>query len=82
VSDKAVDHPKEQTAQQSGRQASLRLRYVTRLGASALEELLAQLPADQPPELWDRTQVMETVREGKRYVIASGPARPTTVEPP
>jgi transposase len=54
---------------------ALGLRYVTRLGASALEELLAQLPADQAPELWDRTQVMEIVREGKRYVIAGGPWR-------
>ena len=54
---------------------TLGLRYVTRLGASALEELLAQLPADQAPELWDRTQVMEIMREGKRYVIAGGPWR-------
>lgn len=54
---------------------ALQLRYVTRLGAGALEELLAQLPADQAPELWDRAQVMEIVREGKRYVIAGGPWR-------
>src|SRR5512137_207991 len=54
---------------------ALGLRYVTRLGAGALEELLAQLPPDQAPELWDRTQVMEIVREGKRYVIAGGPWR-------
>jgi len=54
---------------------ALGLRYVTRLGANALEELLAQLPADQAPELWDRTQVMEIVREAKRYVIAGGPWR-------
>jgi transposase len=50
----------------------LNLRYVTRLGASTLDELLAQLPAEQSPELWDRTQVMEIVREGTRYVIAGG----------
>lgn len=50
----------------------LKLKYVTRLGASTLEELLASLPAEQSPELWDRTQVMEIVREGKRYVIAGG----------
>src|SRR5207253_11389375 len=43
----------------------LKLKYVTRLGASKLEELLASLPAEQSPELWDRTQVMEIVREGK-----------------
>jgi len=54
---------------------ALKLHYVTRLGASTLEELLAQLPGDQSPELWDRTQVMEIVREGKRYVIAGGPWR-------
>ena len=51
------------------------LKYVTRLGAAALEQLLEQLPADQSPELWDRTQVMEIVREGRRYVIAGGPWR-------
>ncbi|HEV2210218.1 MAG TPA: IS1634 family transposase [Verrucomicrobiae bacterium] len=50
----------------------LGLKYVTRLCASTLDELLAQLPAEQSPELWDRTQVMEIVREGKRYVIAGG----------
>src|SRR5205814_1599306 len=50
----------------------LKLKYVTRLGACKLEELLASLPAEQSPELWDRTQVMEIVREGKRYVIAGG----------
>jgi transposase len=50
----------------------LKLKYVTRLGASTLEELLAGLPSEQSPELWDRTQVMEIVREGKRYVIAGG----------
>lgn len=52
-----------------------KLRYVTRLGASLLEELLGELPADQSPELWDQTRVMEIVREGKRYVIAGGPWR-------
>src|SRR2546425_2215974 len=54
---------------------ALKLKYVTRLGAGTLEELLADLPKDQAPELWDRTQVMEIVREGKRYVIAGGPWR-------
>ena len=54
---------------------ALQLEYVTRLGAGRLEELLSQLPADQSPELWDRTQVVEIVREGKRYVIAGGPWR-------
>jgi transposase len=50
----------------------LQLKYVTRLSASTLKELLGQLPADPSPELWDRTQVMEIVRDGKRYVIAGG----------
>jgi transposase len=54
---------------------ALGLKYVTRLCASMLEELLADLPADASPELWDRTHVMEIVREGKRYVIAGGPWR-------
>src|SRR5437870_6366317 len=54
---------------------ALNLKYVTRLDASTLEQLLEQLPSDQAPELWDRTQVMEIVRAGKRYVIAGGPWR-------
>ncbi len=53
----------------------LQLQYVTRLAASVLDELIAVLPAEQSPELWDRTQVMEIIREGKRYVIAGGPWR-------
>ena len=53
----------------------LRLQYVTRLCASVLDELIAQLPTEQSPELWDRTQVMEIVRQDKRYVIAGGPWR-------
>jgi transposase len=51
------------------------LKYVTRFGAGMLNQLLEELPADSSPELWDRTQVMEIVREGKRYVIAGGPWR-------
>jgi transposase len=51
---------------------ALKLQYVTRLGAAALEQLLAQLPAEQSPDLWDRAQVLEIVRAGKRYVIAGG----------
>jgi len=50
----------------------LGLQYVTRLCASRLDELLSGLPAEQSPELWDRTQVMEIVREDKRYVVAGG----------
>ena len=54
---------------------ALGLHYVTRLGAGLLDQLLAELPADQAPELWDRTQVLEIVRGGKRYVVAGGPWR-------
>jgi len=54
---------------------TLQLKYVTRLGAGGLEALLADLPQDAAPELWDRTQVMEITKEGKRYVIAGGPWR-------
>jgi transposase len=54
---------------------ALHLKYVTRLGAASLEQLLAQLPADPSPELWDRTQLMEIIQGGKRYVIAGGPWR-------
>jgi transposase len=54
---------------------TLGLKYVTRLGAGLLDQLLEGWPAQQAPELWDRTQVMEIVREGKRYVIAGGPWR-------
>jgi transposase len=54
---------------------SLKLKYVTRLGAATLDQLIEQLPADQSPELWDRTQLMEVVRADKRYVIAGGPWR-------
>ena len=58
-----------------GAMEELQLQYVTRLCASTLDELLAELPAEQSPELWDRTEVMEIVRAGKRYVIAGGPWR-------
>ncbi len=54
---------------------SLQLKYVTRLGAATLDQLIDQLPADQSPELWDRTRLLEIVRADKRYVIAGGPWR-------
>jgi transposase len=54
---------------------ALGLHYVTRFGAGLLDQLLEGLPAEPAPELWDRAQVMEIVREGKRYVIAGGPWR-------
>ena len=51
------------------------LHYVTRASAATLKSLLARLPEDQQPELWDRTRLMEIKFEGKRYVIAGGPWR-------
>jgi hypothetical protein len=33
-----------------------------------LRELIAQLPQDAQPQLWDRTKLMELSVEGKRYV--------------
>ena len=54
---------------------ALKLKYVTRLGAATLDQLLEELPADPSPDLWDRTELMEIVRAGKRYVIAGGPWR-------
>ena len=53
----------------------LHLKYVTRFGDGTLNQLLAQLPADSAPELWDRTDLMEVVQAGRRYVIAGGPWR-------
>src|SRR5512136_1648357 len=50
----------------------LGLKYVTRLCARTLDELLASLPSEPSPELWDRTHVMEIVCAGKRYVVAGG----------
>ena len=58
-----------------GAMEALGLTYVTRCGAGTLDELLAELPRDQEPELWDRTALVEMVQEGKRYVIAGGPWR-------
>jgi transposase len=54
---------------------ALGLKYVTRLCASVRDELVAELPADQSPELWDRTHVMEIVRGTRRYIVAGGPWR-------
>ena len=51
------------------------LPFVTRLSAASLPEVLAALPQDAQPELWDRTQLLEVTVEGKRYVIAGGQER-------
>jgi len=51
------------------------LHFVTRLSSTTLRELIAQLPQDAQPQLWDRTKLMEFSVEGKRYVIAGGEYR-------
>src|SRR5271165_5415880 len=51
------------------------LHFVTRLSSTTLRELVAQLPQDAQPQLWDRTKLMELSVEGKRYVIAGGEYR-------
>jgi transposase len=50
----------------------LGLKYVTRLSVSVLKQLVNEAPEAGAPELWDRTDVMEIVHLGKRYVIAGG----------
>lgn len=52
-----------------------RMQFVTRLSNATMEALLAELPQTEQLELGDRSQVVELVREGKRYVIAGGPWR-------
>jgi transposase len=51
------------------------LDFVTRLSAATLRELIAQLPHDMQPQLWDRTQLIELTVENRRYVIAGGEHR-------
>src|SRR4030081_1708398 len=51
------------------------LHFVTRLSAATLRELIAQLPQDTQPQLWDCTKLIELTLEGKRYVIAGGEFR-------
>jgi transposase len=48
------------------------MQFVTRLSNATMESLLADLPQEKQLELGDRSQVVEWVREGKRYVIAGG----------
>ena len=48
------------------------LQFVTRWSNATMESLLAELPKEDQLELGDRSQVVEFVREGKRYVIAGG----------
>jgi transposase len=51
------------------------LHFVTRLSAATLSEVIAQLPYDMQPQLWDRTNLIELTLEDKRYVIAGGEHR-------
>jgi hypothetical protein len=51
------------------------LHFVTRLSSTTLRELIAQLPQDAQPQLWDRTKLLELSVEGQRYVIAGGEYR-------
>ena len=48
------------------------MQFVTRLSNATMESLLAEVPTEAQLELGDRSQVVEWVREGKRYVIAGG----------
>jgi len=48
------------------------MQFVTRLSNATMEALLAEPPPEAQLELGDRSQVVEWVREGKRYVIAGG----------
>jgi hypothetical protein len=48
------------------------MSFVTRLSNATMESLLADVSAEDQLELGDRSQVVEFVREGKRYVIAGG----------
>jgi transposase len=55
--------------------AAMGMAYVTRTSSAMLEDLLAQRPREQSPELWDQPSVMEIVKDAKRYIIAGGPWR-------
>jgi hypothetical protein len=52
--------------------SAAQMQFVTRLSNATLEALLADRPQEDQLELGDRSQVVEFVREGKRYVIAGG----------
>ena len=51
------------------------LGYVTRLSASTLQSLAAELGLEKQLELGDRQRLLEVTHKGKRYVIAGGPWR-------
>jgi transposase len=48
------------------------LGYVTRLSASTLRSLVAELDLEKQLELGDRQKLMEITHQSKRYVIAGG----------
>ena len=48
------------------------LGYVTRLSASTLRSLVAELDLEKQLELRDRQKIMEITHQSKRYVIAGG----------
>jgi hypothetical protein len=48
------------------------MQFVTRLSNATMESWLADLAPETQLELGDRSQVVEWVRAGKRYVIAGG----------
>lgn len=48
------------------------MQFVTRLSNATMESLLAEVSPEDQLELGDRSQVVELMREGKRYVIAGG----------
>ena len=48
------------------------IQFVTRLSNATMEALLADVTQEDQLELGDRSQVVELMREGKRYVIAGG----------
>jgi transposase len=52
--------------------SAAQMQFVTRLSNSTMEALLAQLPQEKQLELGDRSQVVEVIHKGKRYVIAGG----------
>ena len=51
------------------------LGYVTRLSASTLRSLVAELDLEKQMEFGDRQKLMEITHQAKRYVIAGGPWR-------
>ena len=48
---------------------------MTRLSAPTLREVIAQLPQNPQPQLWDRTKLIELTLKGNRHVIAGGEHR-------